>query len=255
VLAAAARVWLQLAVGGGEATRRVREYADDLSRTDVATTPLPMLVWEIQQLTLARSLLFLGEADRALLGLAKTLSAAETTGRIGTMIEVHVLRAVALQKRGNISGALAALERALALAEPGGYVRVFVDEGVPMAALLSEFLRARRKAPRDARQHALLGYVGGLLAAFELPHTSPGIPPTGGYASGTDQPPLDSLTTREREVLELIAEGISNQEIAAKLFIEVSTVKSYVNRIFRKLGAESRTQAVAEARKLHLISE
>ncbi|MGH3146685.1 MAG: LuxR C-terminal-related transcriptional regulator, partial [Rubrobacter sp.] len=252
-LAAASRVWLRLAVGGDEATLRAREYADDLSRTDVAATPLPLLVREIQQLTLARSLIFLGEPDRALPGLAETLRAAETTGRIGTTIEVHVLRAVALHKRGDVGEALAALETALALAEPGGYVRAFVDEGDPMETLHSELLAARRKGPRDARQHALLDYARRLLAAFESPHadTEPPSPPQ----QETDRALPEPLTPREREVLELISAGLSNGEIAASLFIATSTAKWYVHTIFRKLEVDSRTRAVARARELHLVSE
>ncbi len=175
---------------------------------------------------------------------------------MGSVIEILALRALALQAQHESSGALAALEQALALAEPEGYVRVFVDEGTPMKALLSEFLQARRKEGQGTEHLPSLSYVRRLLAALESPHantTRPSAP--GGHTRRQDQPLPERLTARESEVLALIAQGISNQEIAAQLFIEVSTVKSYVNRIFRKLGVESRTQAVAEARKLHLISE
>ncbi len=140
------------------------------------------------------------------------------------------------------------------LAEPEGYVRVFVDEDAPMAVLLSEFLKARRKGPRDERHSALLVSVRRLLAAFESPNKSTGPSASVGHASATDWPLLDPLTGREREVLALIAEGLSNREIANRLFVEVSTVKTYVNGIFRKLGVQSRMQAVSEARALHLIS-
>ena len=124
-----------------------------------------------------------------------------------------------------------------------------------MAALLSELLKTRRKENRGTEHLPSLSYVRRLLAALESPHTNAEPSAPGGYTRRQDQPLPERLTARESEVLVLIAEGISNQEIAAQLFIEVSTVKTYVNRIFRRLGVESRTQAVAEARKLHLISE
>jgi LuxR family transcriptional regulator, maltose regulon positive regulatory protein len=204
---------------------------------------------EGEYLTLARVLSAQGQEDPSgrLLGdalglLDRLLKAAEDGGRMGSVIEILVLRALALKKRGDQSEALAALERALMLAEPEGYVRVFVDEAEPMAALLSELLSARRKGLREARRRNMLDYVRRLLAAFESSRPS------------AEPPLLAPLTAREREVLGLIASGLSNREIANRLFVEVSTVKSYANSIFRKLGVQSRTQAVAEARALHLIS-
>ena len=205
---------------------------------------------EGEYLTLARVLIARGQEDLSgrllddALGLLGRLhSMAEDAGRMGGVIEILSVRALALKKRGDSSEALITLERTLLLAELEGYVRVFVDEGEPMAALLSEFLKALRKGSREAYDRTLLDYVRRLLAAFESRHKS------------TELPLLAPLTAREREVLDLIASGLSNQEIANRLFVEVSTVKSYVNRIFRKLGVESRTQAVVEAHKLHLISE
>ena len=166
---------------------------------------------------------------------------------MGSVIEILSVRALALQARGDPREALAALERALMLAEAEGYVRVFVDEGEPMAALFSELLNARRKGPREAHHRILLDYVRRLLATFESPH--PGAEPS------TEPPLVAPLTAREREVLHLIAEGLSNQEIALRLFIATSTAKGYVHTILRKLEVESRTRAVARARELHLLSE
>lgn len=122
-----------------------------------------------------------------------------------------------------------------------------------METLLSEVLKRRHKEPRDARQRALLGYARRLLAAFDSPHKSTEPPVEG--ASDADQLLLDSLTAREEEVLALIADGLSNPEIAVRLFIATSTVKGYVHSVFRKLEVDSRTRAVARARELHLISE
>ena len=120
-----------------------------------------------------------------------------------------------------------------------------------MAALLSEFLKARRKVARGAKQLASLGHVRRLLAVFASPHI--GIEPPAQHAQAMGLP--EHLTGREREVLSLLAEGFSNQEIAARLFIATSTVKWYVHSILRKLEVDSRTKAVARARELRLVSE
>ena len=124
-----------------------------------------------------------------------------------------------------------------------------------MKALLSELLKTWRKGGRGARQLTLLGYVRRLLAALESPHTSTDPQVPGGYAQGQDQPLLDPLTAREKEVLTLIAEGLSNREIAARLFIEVGTVKWYVHSLLRKLEVDNRTKAISRAHELHLVIE
>jgi LuxR family maltose regulon positive regulatory protein len=214
---------------------------------------------EDEYLTLARVLIAQGRLDPVAcylddaLGLLDRLcKAAEGGGRMGSVVEILALRALALQARHESSEALAALERALALAEPEGYVRLFLDERAPMETLLSEFINGRPKGPHDARRHAVFGYARRLLAMFESSHTSPD---TAGYVAGLDRSPLDPLTAREGEVLMLITEGLSNQEIAARLFVATSTVKGYVHSVFRKLEVDSRTRAVARARELNLISE
>jgi LuxR family maltose regulon positive regulatory protein len=214
---------------------------------------------EAEYLTLARVLIARGRDDPegpyfddVLRLIDRLLGAAESGTRMGSAIEILVLRALALYARRETSGAFVALERALTLGEPEGYVRVFVDEGAPMAALLSEFLKAPRKGGRGAKQLASLGYVQRLLAVFESPLT--GTEPPAQHARAAGQLLPEHLTRREREVLSLLAEGLSNREIAARLFIATSTVKWYVHSILRKLEVDSRTKAVARARELHLIS-
>src|SRR5215210_766937 len=217
---------------------------------------------EEQYLILVRVLIAQGRLDAtgsylddALGLLNRLLKLAEGGGRMGSVIEILAQRALALRARHEASEALVALEKALVLAQPEGYVRLFVDEGAPMAALLSGLLKVRRKGSPGARQQALLGYVRSLLAEFESPHTSTDSLVTGGYDPGQDQPLREHLTSREREVLELITEGLSNQEIASRLFIATSTVKGYVHSVLRKLEVNSRTQAISRAHELHLVSE
>ena len=193
--------------------------------------------------------------DDALRLIDRLLGVAESGARMGSAIEILVLRALALHARRETSGAFVALGRALTVAEPEGYIRVFVDEGAPMAALLSEFLKVRYIGGRSAKQLASLGYVRRLLAVFESPHTGTEPPAPAQHSQATGQPLPEHLTRREREVLSLVAEGFSNREIAARLFIATSTVKWYVHSILRKLEVDSRTKAAARARELHLVSE
>jgi ATP/maltotriose-dependent transcriptional regulator MalT len=129
------------------------------------------------------------------------------------------------------------LGRALALAEPEGYVRLFVDEGLPLARLL------RRMQEGGGRIHP---YLHTLLAAFGR---QADLQP----ASVTPPPSEEALSEREREVLRLIAEGLSNQQLAARLYLSPHTIKVHTRNIYGKLGVTSRTQAVAKARALGIL--
>ncbi|MFN2156303.1 MAG: LuxR C-terminal-related transcriptional regulator [Anaerolineae bacterium] len=173
-------------------------------------------------------------AQQALHLLTTSLQAAEAAGRIGSVIRLRALQAVALQIQGKEHRSLAALEQVLALGEPEGYVRTFLDEGEPMARLLRQAL-SRGIAPN---------YVARLLAAFgeEAELASPGM-----------EALVEPLTEREVEVLRLLVAGLSNAEIAEELVIAVSTVKSHVNHIYGKLGVENRTQAVIKVQELDLL--
>jgi LuxR family maltose regulon positive regulatory protein len=135
---------------------------------------------------------------------------------------------------------MAALERALALAEPEGYVRIFVDEGPPMAHLLYK-AATRGIAPDYARR---------LLAAFPVAEPEKADP---SKSQVPESGMVEPLSERELEVLQLIAEGLTNREIAARLFLALNTVKSHSGNIYSKLGVHSRTQAVARARALGIL--
>jgi LuxR family maltose regulon positive regulatory protein len=188
-------------------------------------------------LAMARVLIVKGDApslERALALLERLLQAADAEGRMGVTIEALALRALAHWRRGEQASALTALERALRLAEPEGYVRLFADLGLPLARLLQE-----------ARSRAVLpDYVETLLAACgaDLAFSAP--------AEATLPEPL---TTREQEVLQLIGAGLTNREIAATLVISPETVKKHTASIYGKLGVRSRREAVARARKLALL--
>jgi LuxR family maltose regulon positive regulatory protein len=204
---------------------------------------------EFEHITLARVLIARYNRDRAersiheAMGLLeRLLKAAEEGGRIGSVIEILVLQALAHEAQGDDSTALVPLERALTLAEPEGYVRIFVDEGRPMAQLLS----------KAATHGIMLGYVGRLLSAFEAEeHKSEDrsrLPP-----ALPAQSLVEPLSQRELEVLQLLAQGLSNREISQRLFLALSTVKGHNRIIFSKLMVQNRTEAVARARELGLL--
>jgi LuxR family maltose regulon positive regulatory protein len=203
---------------------------------------------ERECLSLVRLRLARGEISEATDLLARLLSAAKAAGRYGSVIEILALQALALQEGGRHTAALSALEQALALAEPEGYVRTFADQGPPMAALLRE-VGASGIAPL---------YVARLLLAIASPgQASP--EPISGRKSASDREfgMLSSraglLTDREVEVLRLLAGGASNQGIATALTVSVGTVKAHISHILGKIGAHNRTEAVVRARARGLL--
>jgi LuxR family maltose regulon positive regulatory protein len=204
---------------------------------------------EFQHLTLARVLLAQYQRDRTDGALAEALrllerlqQAAEAGGRMGSVIESLMLQALGHQAHGDLVSALAPLERALKLAEPAGYVRLFVDEGQPMARLL-----------RDAAASGRLpGFAGQLLGAIELespPDRSDALHP----ASSARQPLIEPLSQRELEVLRLFKADLSGPEIAEELVIALSTLRTHTKRIYSKLDVNNRRAAVTRATELGLL--
>ena len=196
-------------------------------------------------LVLARVLLAQGEAERALALLDRLRAAAAAQDRAGSLIEIGALRALALAARAEERAAVDALAGALVIACPQGYVRVFADEGPPMAALLGRLVAAQRTEHAAARR-VPLGCLSRLLRAFDVQRSGPGVPAA---VPGM----VEQLTARELEVLGLLAAGRSNQAIAAELVVALDTVKKHVTHVLDKLGAANRTEAVARARQLDLI--
>ncbi|MEC4687867.1 MAG: LuxR C-terminal-related transcriptional regulator, partial [Nitrospirota bacterium] len=199
---------------------------------------------EFEHITLARVLIALYKSDgeersihEAMRLLERLLNAAEEGGRTGSVIEMLVLQALAHEAQSDIAPALVPLERALTLAEPEGYVRIFVDEGEPMRNLL-------RHATADGIASS---YTRRLLSALDEPDQPA---PTATHAAADL---AERLTGREVEILRLIAAGMRNQEIADQLFISLPTVKRHVANAYGKLGVSHRTEAVARANELNLL--
>jgi len=191
----------------------------------------------ILSLALARVLIIKGDRpslDQALNLLQPLLECLEEEGRMGLAIETRALQALAHWKGGEPGQALIPLERALRLAEPEGYVRLFADLGLPMARLLQE------AHGRDV----LPNYVDTLLSTYQA-----------GVPDREDQPVSlpEPLTEREQEVLELMAAGLTNSEIGEELVIAPGTVKKHAGNIYGKLGVSNRTEAAAKARELNLL--
>jgi LuxR family maltose regulon positive regulatory protein len=225
----------------------------------------PAYIREFEYLTLARVKIAqsrklrsaerrLGDVRRsdpfgdALRILAKLLPLAEAGARMHSAIKIRILQALALHARGEQDHALDTLAPALLLAAPEGFVRVFVDEGAAMAALL-RLAGAQGIAP---------GYVERLLLALPEAQSVERRAQNEGTADlrstlERSHALVEPLTERELEVLRLIADGASNQAIADRLSIAVGTVKRHINNLFGKLGVQSRTQAIRAAQEQGLI--
>jgi len=209
----------------------------------------PAFLDEFSKLTFARLRLAQSRTAEAIELLEQYCDDAEAAERTGSVIEILMLEALASAAQGEHQRALTSLERALTLAEPEGYIRLFVDEGEPMRSLLSEYQSTMRnqvgKDIQPDRPH-LITYTSRLLLAFSAPSSS---------AIEEHGKLIEPLSDRELNILRMIAAGRSNPEIAETLVIAVSTVKSHINNLYGKLGTNRRTEAIAIARELGLIDE
>jgi LuxR family maltose regulon positive regulatory protein len=211
---------------------------------------------EFEAITLARVLLACnqnGRVDGSISGvlglLERLLKAAEAGGRKGSVIEILILQSLAHQTQGNLPAALMALQYALALAEPEGYVRMFLDEGSSMMQRI-----------REASAHKIMpDYSSRLLAAFEAEQKRsagdlllPDTPAATHVSPPALQPLTEALSQRELEILRLLATELSGPEIAHELVISLSTVRTHTKRIYSKLNVNSRRAAVKRAEELDL---
>jgi len=198
---------------------------------------------EIVALAASRVLLAQRKPDEAVAQLTRSLAAAEGCGRLGATIELRIFRSLALVRQGDTREAEADLERALALAEPEGYVRVFIDEGQPMQMLIAQWLAHAGASP-------LRDYAIHLLSQFDVEqHVITAAREKASPAVDLVEP----LSKRELEVLHLMALGRTNQEIAQQLIVSPGTVKAHTASIYRKLDVANRTEAVARARQLGIL--
>lgn len=244
VAAAQARVWLLQGDERAAATwaAGVQPYAE--AEVDITQ--------EYIYLTLARVAIAQQRHEEALQLLDRLEQAAAE--RTGSLIEIMALQALALQASGKTEQALHKLAAALKRAEPEGYVRIFVDEGEAMTRLLTRLLKTQWPGSAGLLRDVSPSYVKRLLEAAEADRKQLHDEPQRPLASTASETPLvEPLSDREREVLRLIAAGLSNQEIASRLVLALSTVKTHTKSIYWKLNAKSRTQAVARARELNLL--
>jgi LuxR family maltose regulon positive regulatory protein len=219
------RYWL--ARGNREA---VTQWAH---RSELSTLDEITIQKEAEYLAFTRACLAIGDFHQALQFSKQLIIFAEKLGRVGSLIETLNLRALVYQAKNDQSQALFSLQRSLKLAEPEGYVRTFIDEGKAMESLL-----------RLAQTWEISSsYISQLLGVFQ--ETASPSPPSTQL--------IDPLSDREIEVLHLIVNGLSNREIAEELVVAVSTIKTHVNHIYRKLEVNSRTQAVAKSQQLGLL--
>lgn len=252
IAALVTRVWL--------AQGRLGDVLDWVREQGLSTQDELSYLREFEHITLARVLLAQYKRDRAdsslreAIGLLeRLLQAAEAGGRTGSAIEILIVQALAHQARGDISTALLSLQQALTRAEPEGYVRIFVDEGPPMAELLK-----RMKAEGGTLR--VKEYIHKLLLALEKQEsgkmtegplkieTSPFHP-----SSFTLHPLVEPLSQRELEVLRLFKTELSGPEIADELVIGLSTLRTHTKSIYSKLNVNSRRAAVNRAEELGLI--
>ncbi|HEX5015287.1 MAG TPA: LuxR C-terminal-related transcriptional regulator [Candidatus Limnocylindrales bacterium] len=224
---AAVRARVQILQGRLDVARAWAEAAG------IAATDEPTYLREFEHATLAR--LLVAEGSDAGVALSERLVAAAEAGqRSGSAVDILVVLALALHARGHEADALAALDRAIAIAEPEGFARVFLDEGPPMAALLTV---AVRRPGASAYSRALLA---GTTTGARV-------------AEARRQPLIEQLSDRELEVLRLLASDLDGPEIARELYVSVNTLRTHTKNIFAKLGVNSRRAAVSRATELGLL--
>ncbi len=222
----------------------IKDSIDQLSDSSADAYNL-LHIRKYEQLILARLYLAQSEAEEALCLLEALQPKFVNIGRMPQVIEIKILRALALDVLGKMDEALAELGRALTLAESEGYIRLFLDEGHPIQLLLQKI---------KAEDLKLKAYVQKLITAFASESKYSPEQLSAAPRERPMQPVLvESLSQREREVLDFLPGNLSADEIADRLFVSVHTVRSHIKHIYSKLDAHSRLEAVEKAKALKLI--
>jgi LuxR family maltose regulon positive regulatory protein len=194
----------------------------------------------------ARVLIAQKDPSTALTVLEPQRKQAEAKGATRKLLDVMTAQSLAFYTHGEKEKAVNLLGEALALAEPNGLIRLFVDEGEPMAELLTKV---------KAESGKMKEYIHTLLTAFgDKKEFHPSrLHFAQAQVSFIHQPLVEPLSQRELEILKLIAQGLSNREIGERLFLALDTVKGHNRKIFDKLQVQRRTEAIARARELGLL--
>jgi len=227
-----ARIWIK--------QNRLSEALGWVKEQNLSSEDELSFLREFDHITLARVLLAQYKKDQeneaihdAISLLERLSKEAENGNRMGSMIEIRILLALAYEAHNEIPGAIESLEYALSLAEPDGFIRIFVDEGASMAHLLSE-AKVRGVMPE---------FLGKLLDVFGKAENK----------TPSNQNVIEPLSDREMEILTLIAKGLKNKEVAEKMVISLNTVLYHTKNIYNKLGVNKRTQAILKAQELNLL--
>jgi LuxR family maltose regulon positive regulatory protein len=193
-----------------------------------------------EYLYLARALTECGRVNEALLLLEHMYEIVNSEDRLRGKIEVSILQSIALHRKGDRANALIKLETALQWAEPGGYIRSFIDEGARMADLLSHYLHLRQRNLIHKSEHVSIPYVKKLLIVMK---------------SHIDESfmPVSLITEQELKIIRMIEKGLSNNQIAEQIQVTVETVNTHIKNIYRKLGVHSRLQAVQRGKKMKIL--
>lgn len=240
-----------------ERVRRLLLAGDPLRATRLAASivpdPLPQpegwlpIAEEIEGETLGRIRLAIHTGDAVTAAELIATEMANTSGRPYRLIKLHLLDAVLQHRKGQRNAAHRSLRKALQLAEPGGYVRVMIDEGSDILTLLQEEYAALQESPTGGENR-----VGPSRAYLELLLNAAGQRPSTSSSAG--QRPLEALTDREKEILVFLANGVSNKEMASRIFVSENTIKFHLKNIYSKLAVSSRVQAITAGRQLGLIA-
>jgi LuxR family maltose regulon positive regulatory protein len=242
-----ARIW----VAQGKLTKALEWVREQGISVDDA----PSYLHEFEHVTLARVLIARYKSDRetgsiheAIGLLERLLQAAEEGGRMGSVIEILALLALAHAAQGDIPLALVSLERALTLAEPEGYFPIFLEEGEAMRLLIWDFRFAIEKSARNG-VHPLFSYVDKLLSAFPQPAAT--IPKS--KIKNLKSEIVEPLSEHELDVLRLLRTELSGPEIARQRMVSLNTIRTHTQHIYAKLGVNNRRTAVRRAEELGLL--